>query len=488
MDHVKSRKPAGKTAGVTPWMIAAIEGASTLAVEVIAIRLAVPVVGSSAALTGIMLGIVLLALSGGYWHGGVLSSRWDRRRMEAALMRNLLLAALLYGVVSFPLEAPLLEKLLDSGVDLPLAIGLAAIVLLAPPIYLASQTVPLLAELTNREGKAGKASGKVLFFSTLGSVAGGIVTPIWMFPTIGVQRSGEAICLLLTGAACLAGWQRLRPAAAAGLGAATVVAVMSIHLVASPAARGFFFDSAYQTFHILPEDRDGRATRTLVLSGSRASGVYADTGATSFSYVLEAERALGEVKPTRVLVVGAAGFTFPRDVARSESVERIDAVDVDPAVERIAETEFLRETLSPKIRFLPLSARYALRRMVRDRDRYGFTMVDAYYGKGIPEELVTFEFFRDLAQVSDRICMNVILDPDLTSRFASGMLATARQAFGTVWVKPALKGDFDMTNIMVTNWPTEGSMRWTGSGPTYRDDRSTANLDWVRLIRGADGG
>ena len=57
---------------------AVIEGASTLAVEVIAIRLAVPVVGSSAALTGIMLGVVLLALSAGYWRGDCLSVR--RRR------------------------------------------------------------------------------------------------------------------------------------------------------------------------------------------------------------------------------------------------------------------------------------------------------------------------------------------------------------------------------------------------------------------------
>src|SRR5258708_15473043 len=145
-----------------------------------------------------MLGIVLLALSAGYWRGGALSARWDRAQTRTALARNLLLAAVLYGAVAFPLEAALLERLLDIGLALPMAIGVTATLLFLVPIYLASQTVPMLAELTNTEGKAGKSSGKVLFFSTMGSVAGGVVTPVWLFPTIGVERSTYVVSALLT--------------------------------------------------------------------------------------------------------------------------------------------------------------------------------------------------------------------------------------------------------------------------------------------------
>src|ERR1700675_2220125 len=137
----------------TPWVIAFIEGFSTLAVEVIAIRLAIPVVGSSVTLTGVMLGVVLLALSAGYWRGGVLSARWNKTQNRAALARNLVGSAVIYGVLAFPLEAPLLEKLLDIELSLPLAIGLTATLLFLIPIYLASQTVPMLAELTNIDGK-----------------------------------------------------------------------------------------------------------------------------------------------------------------------------------------------------------------------------------------------------------------------------------------------------------------------------------------------
>src|ERR1700731_3875045 len=114
---------------LTPWIIAFIEGFSTLAVEVIAIRLAIPVVGSSITLTGVMLGVVLFALSAGYWRGGVLLARWGQPPTRTRLARNLLVAAVLYGAIGFPLEAILLEKFLDRGLSLPLAIGATACII-----------------------------------------------------------------------------------------------------------------------------------------------------------------------------------------------------------------------------------------------------------------------------------------------------------------------------------------------------------------------
>src|SRR5438105_3729658 len=183
------------------WIVAFMEGFSTLAVEVIAIRLAIPVAGSSMTLTGVMLGVVLLALSAGYWRGGELSSRWDNARTRVVLTRNLLLAGAIYAAFSFPLEGLLLEKVLGADVNLGLAIGFTASVLFLAPVYLASQTVPMLAELINSEGKAGKASGKVLFFSTIGSVAGGILTPMVLFPSFGVRASTYVICGMLMAAA-----------------------------------------------------------------------------------------------------------------------------------------------------------------------------------------------------------------------------------------------------------------------------------------------
>ena len=465
------------------WIIAFIEGFSTLAVEVIAIRLAIPVVGSSITLTGVMLAVVLFGLSAGYWRGGALSALWDRSKTQVALARNLFIAALLYGALAFPFEALLLEKLLDWGVALPLAIGTTAILLLLAPVYLASQTVPMLAELINTEGHAGKASGRVLFFSTLGSVAGGVVTPVWLFPSIGVTWSSHLVCGLLAAVALAIALRQIPGWRAIGYGSAALALVAASRTLLTPPHALYSFDSAYQSIRILEElAGNQRMERVLLMSGGRSSGVYADDAETSFEYVLAAEKAMDEVHPETVLAVGAAGFTLPRDAARLPAVQRVDAVDVDPVVLTVAEKYFLKQTLPNKVKFLPLSARYAVRKLRRDGARYGFTFVDAYFGRGIPDELVTLEFFNDLRPVSEHTAMNVIMDRDMESAFAQNLLATFRAAFGGVWVKDVKPGDSDLTNFLVTSWPVEGSAPWTGIGAIYHDDKSTADRDHVRMV------
>ena len=239
------------------WTVAFTEGFSTLAVEVIAIRLAIPVVGSSMVLTGVMLGVVLFALSAGYWRGGAISAEWDAARTRLILSRNLLIAAVVYGI-AFPLEAKLLDKLLES-LNLPLSIGVTASLLFALPVYLASQTVPMLAELTS-DGKAGRASGKVLFFSTIGSVAGGVVTPVWLFPSIGVTRSTYRVCgvLILAGFVMAIVYRKMLVAAAAALCVAPIA-----HRMNAPSGDLYSFDSPYQSIRIFDE-----RTTTAVWSGS----------------------------------------------------------------------------------------------------------------------------------------------------------------------------------------------------------------------------
>ena len=469
-----------------PWFIAFLEGVSTLAVEIIAIRQAIPVVGSSATLTGVVLAVILLALSAGYWHGGALSARWDRQRTQIALGRNLLIATAFYGTVSFPWEAALLEKALDHGFELNLAIGATSSLLFLLPVYLTSQTVPMLAELTNLEGKAGKASGKILFFSTLGSVVGGILTPVWMFPHWGVRRTTYVVCALLLVAGCAA-LARSSVSAAAAAGAVVVVLIAAVSVVNSTRQPGFSFDSAYQSFRVVTADSgDGRLERVMLLGGGRASGIYVDDGETSFSYIRETENRLRDAHASEVLVIGAAGFTFPRDAAGMPGVTRVDAVDVDPAVKRIAETEFLLQPLPSQVHFFPMSARYALHRLRQDGHHYGFAFVDAYYGKGIPPELLTTEFFADVAAVADRTVVNVIMDRKLESTFANNLLASFRDAFHAAWVKPVPRADEDddeavTINNLVSNWPAADSTEWTGRGVVYHDDQNSADRDWVML-------
>jgi hypothetical protein len=224
----------------------------------------------------------------------------------------------------------------------------------------------------------------------------------------------------------------------------------------------------------------------MYLNGGLASAIYADTGETSVQYVLEADRLMAASPCALVLAVGAAGFTFPRDVAALPDVERVDAVDVDPDVLDIAVRHFLPHALPAKVRFVPLSARYALRRARLGRVRYGFTLLDAYTGKAIPAELLSGEFLSDVRAVSARTAANVILDRGAESDFARNVLATFRQAFGRAWIKDVDPGNSDLTNYLITDWPIAGSAEWTGTGSVYLDDRNSADRDHTRMIWSED--
>lgn len=495
MDH-STRVAVDKTDGALPsrhrtgdrrlWCVAFAEGFSTLAAEVLAMRLAVPIAGSSMTLTGLVLGVILFALSAGYWHGGLVSARGDRAHNLKVLARNILAAGALYSI-AFPAEAWLLEKLLDANWGLEVAIASVATLLLAPPVYLVAQSVPLLTELTGAEGKAGKASGRVLFYSTLGSVAGGIGTPIVMFPFLGVRETAYLICGLLFVTSAVVSAGNLPRLLIAG-GGATLLAGAALVLSSNkPPDERFRFDSPHQTFRIVERVADnGRLERVMFLNGGAASGVYADTGESSFAYIRETRHALASVGASRVLAVGSAGFTFPRDASAMPGVERVDAVDVDPAVREIAEREFLRTILPARVHFLPLSARYALHQFRAEQLIYGFTLLDAYSGKAIPDELLTREFLLDVKAVSRHTLANVILDTDCDSDFARNVLATFRSVFGRIWIKDAHPGDTDLANILVASWQMEGSEEWKGKGTGYTDNRTNANREHVRMIWGDD--
>lgn len=51
------------------YLIAFLEGFTTLSVEIMAIRNSISIIGSNAIATSIILGIILLALSYGYYRG-----------------------------------------------------------------------------------------------------------------------------------------------------------------------------------------------------------------------------------------------------------------------------------------------------------------------------------------------------------------------------------------------------------------------------------
>lgn len=200
------------------------------------------------------------------------------------------------------------------------------------------------------------------------------------------------------------------------------------------------------------------------------------------------------LQPKSVLVIGAAGFVYPYEISHFNFVETIDAIDIDPKVKEFAEQYLLQEPLSPKIHFIPQSARYAVRRLVQEWRTYDLIIVDAFLGKSVPAELVTQEFMRDLSKLSvnHHILRNMILDNDLHSDFAQRFLSTAQSVFDSVYTFDVMEREDravgTTTNMMVSSFRSAtGGILHFSSGKNadqiYTDDKNSAEIDSIVVLK-----
>ncbi|MGH8178034.1 MAG: spermidine synthase [Steroidobacter sp.] len=99
--------------------------------------------------------------------------------------------------------------------------------------------------------------------------------------------------------------------------------------------------------------------------------------------------------PRTVLIVGLGGGTIPRALVDILPEVRIDVVEIDPAVVRMAK-KYFRFTDDERVRVYEVDGRVFVKRAVREQRRYDVIMLDAFDHEYIPEHLLTQEFLREV--------------------------------------------------------------------------------------------
>lgn len=225
------------------------------------------------------------------------------------------------------------------------------------------------------------------------------------------------------------------------------------------------------------------------MNGALSSGITLDERKQSpFQYIREAYNISAAMKPSRVLVVGTAWFVYPMEMSRLDFVQHIDAVDIDPEIQWIAEEYFLEEPLDPKIAFHPISARHAVQEFARDDISYDVIFLDAYNGKSLPEELATQDFFSDVEKLlapDGLLVVNMILDPDQETEFAHRGLATIHSVMGDIYSRNVSKNiGYHLDNHIITNkqlasYSPVSILPWA---IPYTDDKNNAESDVVKMM------
>jgi spermidine synthase len=419
-----------------------VVGAASLGAEIAVARLMAPFFGASTIVWANTIGVVLVALSVGYWIGGRLGDRHPHLR---GLCLVVMVSACLLAAIPF-LARPFFEisvTALDS-ISAGAFVGslVAVLALVAVPVVLLGACSPYAIRLAVPDVEhSGRVAGRLYAVSTAGSLVGTMLSALVLIPFAGTQRTflGFALCLAAVAVAGLGPRFLALPAVLA-----VVIALPVGSVKESERGRVLYEgESALQYIRVVEEpdgDRllelnEGQATHSLYRPGSYLTGGYWD-GMLTLPFVALAHG------PDRVAILGNAAGTTARAYGRFFPRARVDAVEVDPKLEEVGERYFDMAS-SPNLTVHNEDARPWLRRAAGP---YDVIVVDAYRQPYIPFYLTTREFF-DLAR--DRLAPNGVVvvnvgHPEGNDDLETAIGRTMAEVFATV-----LRDPIDDTNTLL---------------------------------------
>lgn len=103
-------------------------------------------------------------------------------------------------------------------------------------------------------------------------------------------------------------------------------------------------------------------------------------------------------QPKRVLLIGLGGGTIPSALQELTPGARLDVVELDPAVDRVARRYFGFKP-SANTRVYIQDGRVFVRRAQRQRQAYDLVLLDAFEADYIPEHMLTREFLEEVKSI-----------------------------------------------------------------------------------------
>lgn len=406
-------------------------GVSVLAIELAASRLLAPYFGTSIFIWGNIIGIVLIALSLGYWVGGKLADKHPRTEY---LMYLLLVAGILASFI--PLFFSWYLEFVISNISFlaSLIIGsfLAMILLFFGPVFLLGMVSPFaLRILLSTVEESGKTAGSLYAFSTIGSIAGTFLSAFWLIPFWGTKETLylSALILLLLGAVGL----KKKP-----LYFLLVLFPLLLYFITEDnfikPVSGLIYEkeSPYQYLQIVKRDSQ---YNLLVNDGFGVQSIYDPNNIlveSYYDYYSLLPFFQDTEEPKKVLLIGLGGGTISRQYLSFFKNISIDAVELDPEVVKAAKQFF--DLADQKINIHIADGRSFL---AQTKSTYDLLVVDAYAQQiYIPFHLTTQEFFQETKRHLKEqgiLAMNVnavSLDSDLLY----GILQTLRSVYPYTYV------------------------------------------------------
>ncbi len=414
-------------------------GALVMIYEIIGSRLLSPYIGASVYVWTSLIGVILAALSLGYWLGGV----WADRKPDIKILASVIFLAGGLVAVTILFKDLILALIAETSLILEIKSLIAALLLFAPASVLLGFVTPYAVKLKMSSlADTGKTVGRLYAFSTIGSIFGTFAAGFFLIPFVGSEKT-----LYLLGASLIALSISLAPFALKPFNLMILILLVtgigtnefkSYYLLKTKGLRDI--DTAYSRVQIfqMNEPKSGKEIRALVIDPYFVqSGMFLDSDELVFDYA-NYYHLIRHFKPDfqKTLMIGGAGYSFPKDYLRRYPQAKIDVVEIDPQMTEIAR-RFFRLNEDPRLDIIHEDGRVFLNQA--KGEEYDAVLMDAFGSLfSVPFQLTTLEAAGQINRVlkSDGVVIfNVggAIEGD-ANRFLRAELETYRQIFPQVYL------------------------------------------------------
>jgi len=412
-------------------------GALVMIFEIIGSRILSPFIGTSTYIWTSLIGVILASLSIGYWAGGYLADK----RPDVRILASVIFGAGGLIAVTILIKDVILSMIASAGIGIELKALAAALLLFAPASVCLGFVTPFAVRLKSTTvEKAGSTVGRLYALSTIGSIAGTFAAGFFLIPFVGSVRTLYFIAASLFLLSVL-----LVPFAVSKTNIAAIVFfVMGVasNEVSSYILRqnsGLYdIDTEYSRIQIF-ETKDPATGKPIRALATDPYFVQSAAFLDSDDLVLEYSRyyhLIRHFKPdfANTLIIGGAGYSFPKEYLRTYPTARIDVVEIDPQMTQIARDHF-RMKDDPRMHIFHEDGRMYINRV--ESNKYDAILMDAFGSLfTVPTHLTTVEavtqFHRILADDGVIIFnLGAAITGD-ASKFLNAELRTYKQVFPQV--------------------------------------------------------
>jgi predicted membrane-bound spermidine synthase len=439
---------------------------TSLGVELTAARLLDPFFGNSLIIWAVLIGMVLLYLTVGYYVGG----KWaDRKPYYRVMYQITAWGALLIGLVVFVARPVLLWSVKGfAQYSLGILAGslFGVVTLFSIPITLLGCISPFAIRLSMDDKSVestGNVAGSLYALSTVGSLVGTFLPVLVLIPNIGTRNTFLLFSFLLMAVSLVGLFVELKTRALPYLLMPAALIALTILLprgVIKPVRHGellYETESAYNYIQVIEwagetwlKLNEGQGIHSIYDPDRVLVGGIWDHFLIA-PYFNNPPHTADQVDS--LALIGSAAGTIPKQYTAVYGPIPIDGAEIDPEIIRVGREYF--DMNEPNFNAVAQDGRYFLANSTKT---YDVIAIDAYRPPYIPFHLTTREFFGEVREHLNEdgvVAINVgrtLSDWSLVEALASTLTAE----FPNVYLVDLAEPGQDLVNVLVvaTKQPT----------------------------------